>query len=303
MTNLIYSLTLLLLLKQTEIVPIIKNAAQPDLIVKASHFRLDAANKRIYFKAEISNIGDAPCTIHPGPGGGYGIQTYLSADNSIGNDVVSGGRVFDELFTFTLQPGESRLLDGEHSAGYSQLGSLSGYPYLVVELQSPNIESNRRNNKSIYKHGLPRKKGEGLEAPRPDNIPTQLAPKAIDLKLLISDVTSQLVTEPETGKQYKEYTYTATIKNIGNINAVIDLEKPISLQYWKTTSCTDTSGMTSMQRPENQHAAFVLEPQKNFSLPLRKVRQKPDAITPLLVQLVYDVSEKNKWNNFACLGN
>lgn len=178
MANLIYSLILSMLLKQTEITNVTNNVAQPDLIVKASHFRLDAANKRIYFKAELSNIGDAPCTIHPT--GGYAIQTYLSRDSSLTlrNDWASGGRVFYELYTFTIQPGESRLLEGEHSAGYSQLESLANYPYLILQLQSPNIESNRANNFSIYKHGFPLKKGEGLEVPRPNNLPKGI--KTID---------------------------------------------------------------------------------------------------------------------------
>lgn len=273
-------------------------AVKPDLTVKASSFRIDGAAKKIYFKVEIGNIGNAACNVN----GTFTIQTYLSDDAAIGNDIPSGGRII--LTSFTLEPGKIQLLNQEYYISYQSLEQLEAHPYCVIEIYKSgiNLESNYENNKAIYKHGFPRKKGEGLGID-PGDLPIKLAPKEIDLKLLISDVTNELITEPETGKQYKEYTYTATIINIGNINAVIDLEMPISFQYWTVPSCTDTSGMTSSQRPTNQHVSYLLEPQQSFVLPFRKTRQKPDAVAPLLVEMIYNSPEKNKWNNFACLQN
>lgn len=271
---------------------------KPDLTVKAWDFRLDGAAKKIYFKVQISNIGTAACTINSS----FGIQTYLSADATIGNDLATGGRFIP--YNIELAPGKTILLNQEFFLAYQTLGQLEENPYCVIEIYKPGLEleSNYENNKSIYKHGFPRKKGEGLSK-NPGDVPIKTAIKYIDLKLQIANVTSELITEPETGKQYKEYTYTATVKNIGNMDAVIDLQKPVSLRYWNVASCTDTSGMSSIQKPTDQHVSYLLKPQQSFVLTQRKVKQKPDATTPLLVELIYEKPEKNKWNNFACLQN
>lgn len=270
--------------------------AKPDLTVWAGEFSINSAEKKIYFKTHINNIGSAACTIN----GTFAIQTYLSSDAVIGNDIPSGGKVIPN--SFTLEPGKVQIFEQTFYISYQSVEQLNTHPYCVIQIYNPNasLEANAENNKSIYEHGFPREKKLTKDLGNP---PTKIAESFIDLKLLISNVTNQLITEPETGKQYREYTYTATIKNIGNSNVVIDLEKPIRLQYWNTISCTDTSGMTSAQRPEHQHTAYVLEPQKSFTLPLRRTRQKPDATNPPLVELIYDSPEKNKWNNFACLQN
>lgn len=269
---------------------------KPDLIVWAGEFSINSAEKKIYFKTHVINIGSAACTIN----GTFAIQTYLSSDAVIGNDIPSGGKVIPS--SFTLEPGKVQIFEQGFYINYQSVEQLNTHPYCVIHIYNSNVsvEANAANNKSIYEHGFPREKRLGKDIGNP---PIKTAESFIDLKLLISNVTSQLITEPETGKQYREYAYTATIKNIGNSNVTIDLEKPIRLRYWKTASCTDTSGMTSLQKPENLHAAYVLEPQNSFTLPLLRTKQKPDGTSPPLVELVYDSPEKNKWNNFACLQN
>lgn len=296
--KLLIFLSPILFLSASRITAMSKKPPKPDLIVGASDFRIDGATKRIFFKTQITNRGSVACIIN----GTFTIQTYLSADALIGNDIPSGGKVIPG--SFTLEPGKVQVFEQGFYINYQSLEQLEAHPYCVIQIYNPDLnnESNYENNNSIYRHGFPRRKGEGIGID-PGNIPIQQASPYIDLKLLISNVTSQLVTEAESGKQYKEYTYTATIKNIGITDAVIDLQNPISLQYWTVTSCTDTTGMTSILKPANQHAAYIIKPGKSLELPYRKVKQKPDATTPLLIELLYNKSEKNKWNNFACLGN
>ena len=149
---------------------------KPDLTVRVSEFRLDGAAKKIYFKVEISNIGTATCTINSG----FSIQTYLSNDATIGQDIPAGGRNIP--YNFELEPGKVKVLDQEFFLAYQTLGQLEANPYCVIEIYKPGLmlESNYENNKSIYKHGFPRKKGEGLSKD-PGDVPIKTAIKYINV--------------------------------------------------------------------------------------------------------------------------
>lgn len=293
---------LFLLLAQLTLVGSAKNIyinpPKPDLIIKATQFRLVDADKKIYFRAEISNIGDAPCSINSFTS----IQTYLSADNIIGSDIISGSRAIPG--NFILEAGTSKLLIDEYFISYTTIAQLQANPYCVIEISlNPQIiESNSNNNKSIYKHGFPRKKGEGVSN-QPGDIPTQQADNNIDLQLAISNISSAILTDNASGKQYKEYTYTATIKNLGNYDAVIDLDKAISFQYRLVTSCQDTSGSNTTSRPVNQDVAYIIKPGKSLVLTGRKTKKPHDATTAILIELFYGGNDRVWYNNFACIPN
>lgn len=187
---------------------------KPDLIIKATQFRLVTADKKIYFKAEIFNIGDASCQINSFTI----IKTFLSTDNIIGNDIISGGRAIPG--NFILAAGTSKQLIDDFFISYTTIDQLQANPYCIIEI-SPNpqiIESNPNNNKSIYKHGFPRKKGEGISN-QPGDLPAMKANNYIDFQLTVSNVSCAIITDNATVKRYKEYSYTATIKNLENYAA------------------------------------------------------------------------------------
>ena len=144
--SVVFLLTLSSAVKKREATP-----AKPDLLVKATQFRLDGINKKIYFKVELLNIGDAPCTINST----FNIQTSLSTDNTIGNDMPSGGRAIP--VSFILEPGTIKLLNEEFFLSYNEIENLQTHPYCVIEIRNinPNLESNTENNTAIYKHGFP----------------------------------------------------------------------------------------------------------------------------------------------------
>ncbi len=276
-----------------------KNAkpAKPDLLVKATQFRLAGPDKKIYFKVELANIGDAPCNINST----FTIQTSLSTDNAIGNDIPSGGKVI--AVSFTLEPGKVKLLDEEFFLSYNEIENLQTHPYCVIEVRNinPNVESNNENNTAIYKHGFPRKKGEGAVKQSGD-LPVKHVERFVDLQLSVSNVVSEIKTDV-AGKQYKEYTYDAIIKNIGTANAVIDLDKPITLQYRTVISCQDTTGDNAATRPLNPNVAYVIKPGRSFVLTGRKAMQAVDATTAILIELVFAGNERNWYNNVACIPN
>lgn len=130
----------------------------PDLKIKASHFRLDSANKRIYFKAELLNAGDVVFKIIPPH---IFVRTYISRNKLLGGELYTGTIPINEIIE--LKPGDSLTLSREYYIQYQSLAQLKTYPYCVIEVYTPqNMESNVSNNKSIYKHNLPRLTGKNL---------------------------------------------------------------------------------------------------------------------------------------------
>ncbi|OSZ81245.1 hypothetical protein CAP36_08420 [Chitinophagaceae bacterium IBVUCB2] len=271
--------------------------AKPDLVVKATQFRLANEYGKIFFKVELTNIGNAPCNIN----GTFDIRTSLSTDDIIGNDQVSGGRAIP--VSFILEPGKVRLLNDEFFLSFNELENLQNNPYCVIEIHSihPNLESNYENNKSIYKHGFPRKKGEGVSKPIGD-LPVKQAERFVDLQLSVSNVVREIKTDV-AGKQYKEYTYDAILKNIGNTDAVIDLDKPVTLQYRRVVSCQDTTGDNAVARPQNPNLAYIIKPGTSIVLYGRKAMQAVDATTALLIEMLFAGTERNLHNNIACIPN
>ena len=126
----------------------------------------------------------------------------------------------------------------------------------------------------------------------------------MDLQFTISNVNSRIITEKVTGKQYKEYTYTATIKNLGNFDALIGESKTIRLQHWTVPSCIDTSNKTTASRPVLQQINRILiKPGKKLILTNRKATQSTTALTKILLEMIYGGDDNNLANNFACLEN
>ena len=290
--SVVFLLTLSSAVKKREATP-----AKPDLLVKATQFRLDGINKKIYFKVELLNIGDAPCTINST----FNIQTSLSTDNTIGNDMPSGGRAIP--VSFIIEPGTIKLLNEEFFLSYNEIENLQTHPYCVIEIRNinPNLESNTENNTAIYKHGFPRKKGEGVVKQSGD-LPVKQVERFVDLQLSAINVVREIKTDV-AGKQYKEYTYDAVIKNIGTADAVIDLDKPVTLQYRTVISCQDTTGDNAATRPLDPNVAYIIKPGRSFVLTGRKATQAVDATTAILIELVFAGNERNLYNNVACIPN
>lgn len=147
-------------------------------------------------------------------------------------------------------------------------------------------------------------KGSGSQTPFDNAMLAKGMEFFMDLQFTISNVNSQIVTEKVTGKQYKEYTYTATIKNLGNFDALIGDSKTIRLQHWTVPSCMDTSNKTTASRPVLQPInRTLIKPGKKLVLTNRRATHSPTALTKVLVEMIYGGDDNNPSNNFACIEN
>jgi hypothetical protein len=257
--------------------------AKPDLIpVQVTNLRLQDDQKTIIFDLVIKNQGQATATL-------TGIKTRCFLSDGGGEVIVTNPNIihlgtsekgFRGEDTAPLVSNQSRTLAGLSVTTYDGK-ELSQLPEIWVSIDATEIieEVNDHNNTMIYTHGLP---------------------KPADLKLKVSEVTSAVKTNAETGVAYKEYTFTCTIKNIGEGVAIINSFKNLIIQAYRVNDCNSANLGGAGGRIVGQNLIQIL-PGESIVLQNQTANQPPDAITKISVELKYGGIDSNLVNNKACL--
>jgi hypothetical protein len=261
----------------------ISKLAKPDLKTVTLHnLRLKEDQVTITFDLEFKNIGLATANL-------TGIKTRCFL--STGNDEIvitdpniihigtseKGYRGDD---TAPLAPGQSRIFKGLTVTTFEGKDLILS-PALWVYLDVTEVieESNDNNNVMYYTHELP---------------------KPADLKLEVSNVTSAIKTNAETGAVYRLYTFTCTITNIGEGVAIINNSKNLIIQSYRATACNTPNIEGAGGRLVGGNLTRI-SPGESVVLQDQTANQPSDATTKIRVELKYGGIDSYLKNNVICL--
>jgi hypothetical protein len=261
----------------------IRPLQKPDLLpIQLTNLRLQEDQKTIIFDLVIKNQGQATATL-------TGIKTRSFLSNGEGFVIITDPNIiqvggFEKGFkgeqAAPLAPNQTRTLTGLSVTADDGV-ELSQLPEIVVSIDVTDIvdEVSNQNNTLLYTHGLP---------------------KPADLKLNVSNVTSSIQTNSATGVVYKEFSFTCTIKNIGEGVAIINPTKNLIIQSNRVNDCNSASLGGAGGRIVGQNLTQIL-PGESIVLQNQTANQPPDATTKISVELKYGGIDSNLANNKACL--